>query len=212
MNHSSLAELVHEKGLKKTIKKDNMEIEQYIATFQNVLDDDTCDKWVKWFDEVSNKDVTMTSYDEIGVRKNNRKDEVVSIPQSLPMDCFPQKKLVEPLWNKVSKCLDMYVEEFQLEQQLTSNYFKVHRVLPTGGYHVWHYEHMAQCPYRVLVWHITIEAPESGGETEFLFQSMRIKPILGQLVVWPAAFTHKHRGNPTLKGKKTYITGWFEFK
>ena len=34
MNHSSLAKLVHEKGLKKTIKKDNMEIEQYISTFQ----------------------------------------------------------------------------------------------------------------------------------------------------------------------------------
>ena len=39
---------------------------------------------------------------------------------------------------------------------------------------------------------------------------MRIEPKVGQLTIWPAGFTHKHRGNPPLEGQKTYITGWFE--
>ena len=57
---------------------------------------------------------------------------------------------------------------------------------------------------------VVIESPERGGETEFLHQSMRIEPKVGQLVIWPAGFTHKHRGNPPLEGQKTYITGWFQ--
>tara|TARA_B110000977_G_C10900447_1_gene425065 strand:- start:544 stop:753 length:210 start_codon:yes stop_codon:yes gene_type:complete len=57
---------------------------------------------------------------------------------------------------------------------------------------------------------IIIEAPSRGGETEFLYQSMRVEPKVGQLTIWPAAFTHKHRGNPPLEGRKTYITGWFD--
>ena len=39
---------------------------------------------------------------------------------------------------------------------------------------------------------------------------MRIEPKVKQLLIWPAGYTHTHRGNPPLEGQKTYITGWFE--
>ena len=57
---------------------------------------------------------------------------------------------------------------------------------------------------------MTLESPKKGGETEFLYQSMRIEPEVGKLLIWPAGFTHKHRGNPPLEGQKTYMTGWFD--
>ena len=34
-----------------------------------------------------------------------------------------------------------------------------------------------------------------GGETEFLYQKCRFKPKK-MWIVWPAQFTHVHRGNP----------------
>ena len=52
---------------------------------------------------------------------------------------------------------------------------------------------------------------EEGGETEFLYQSRRIKPKQGTIVICPASFTHTHRGNPPLKGDKYMINGWIEF-
>ena len=52
---------------------------------------------------------------------------------------------------------------------------------------------------------------EDGGETEFLYQSRRIKPVTGRAVLWPAGYTHTHRGNPPLKDAKYIITGWVEF-
>jgi len=50
-----------------------------------------------------------------------------------------------------------------------------------------------------------------GGETEFLYQSIRIKPVAGRTLIWPAGYTHVHRGNPPIKGEKMYATGWFEY-
>jgi hypothetical protein len=52
---------------------------------------------------------------------------------------------------------------------------------------------------------------EDGGETEFLYQRMRVKPKQGTLLIWPAGFTHTHRGNPPLSNNKYVITGWSEF-
>ena len=49
-----------------------------------------------------------------------------------------------------------------------------------------------------------------GGETEFLYQKRRIKPQQGRLVIFPAGFTHTHRGNPPLSGDKYILTSWVE--
>ena len=52
---------------------------------------------------------------------------------------------------------------------------------------------------------------EEGGETEFLYYSKRIKAEKGKLIMWPAGFTHTHRGNPPLTDVKYILTGWLEF-
>ena len=48
-----------------------------------------------------------------------------------------------------------------------------------------------------------------GGETEWLYQSRRETPKTGRVVIWPATFTHTHRGNPPLNGEKYIATSWF---
>jgi hypothetical protein len=64
---------------------------------------------------------------------------------------------------------------------------------------------------RVLVFTLYLNDVEEGGETEFLYLSKRVQPKTGRMVIWPAGFTHTHRGNPPLKGDKYIITGWVEF-
>ena len=49
---------------------------------------------------------------------------------------------------------------------------------------------------------------EDGGETEFLYQGKRVKAEQGKLLIWPAGFTHVHRGNPPLKESKYILTSW----
>ena len=47
-----------------------------------------------------------------------------------------------------------------------------------------------------------------GGETEFLYQKRRIQPEPGTIVIWPAQWTHQHKGNMVLSGNKYIVTGW----
>jgi len=80
------------------------------------------------------------------------------------------------------------------------------------GYHVWHYESSTRgnCT-RLLSWILYLNDVEEGGETEFLHLHRRVKPKAGTFVLFPAAFTHTHRGNPPLSNTKYIATGWVEF-
>jgi hypothetical protein len=194
------------------MKKENkIKIEQFIGIFPDVITDEMCSEFVKWFDVVSKQGLTMSSRQDSTMGGGDRKDEVIHVPSGLSLgsECFSDR-LTYPLWNNITNCLNLYSDEYNIVQSLSSSAFKMHRVRPTGGYHLWHQERGWFVPHRTLAWHLTLESPKSGGETEFLFQSMKIEPRVGQLLIWPAGFTHQHRGNPPLEGQKTYMTGWFD--
>ena len=89
---------------------------------------------------------------------------------------------------------------------LYNDVFKIHKVGKTEGYHVWHCDAGdIDNSRRMLVVTLYLNTVEEGGETEFLYQSMRIPPVQGTLVLFPATWTHAHRGNPPLKGNKYII-------
>ena len=93
--------------------------------------------------------------------------------------------------------------------------FKYQITNPSQGYHVWHpeYDHnISETRLRWGVWTFYLNDIEEGGETEFLYQSLRIKPKQGTLCLFPAYYTHTHRGNPPLKDTKHIITGWIQYK
>ena len=50
-----------------------------------------------------------------------------------------------------------------------------------------------------------------GGETEWYYQKLKIKPKKGLTVIWPADWTYQHRGIPSKTHHKYIITGWFSF-
>ena len=79
-----------------------------------------------------------------------------------------------------------------------------------GGYHIWHYENDAMSvASRILTWTIYLNDVEEGGETEFLYQHKRVKAEKGNILIFPASFTHTHRGNPPISGDKYILTGWW---
>ncbi|MDP7367683.1 MAG: 2OG-Fe(II) oxygenase [Candidatus Pacebacteria bacterium] len=80
-----------------------------------------------------------------------------------------------------------------------------------GGFHDWHCE--ADDPVsadRVLTWAIYLnDLPDGEGETEFIHYGKKIKPSKGDVLIFPASFTHTHRGNPPITREKYIATGWW---
>jgi predicted 2-oxoglutarate/Fe(II)-dependent dioxygenase YbiX len=62
----------------------------------------------------------------------------------------------------------------------------------------------------VAIWYLNdVEGP--GGETEFLFQELKIRPQEGKLLLFPPFWTHVHRGVTLTRGIKYSATTWVGF-
>ena len=121
---------------------------------------------------------------------------------------------VQEYFKLLQECFYKYIERYAIRFHggIFNDVFKIHKVKKGEGYHAWHYENDSyhfHIRNRLLAYMTYLEVPEKGGETEFLHQSLRIAPQVGRTLIWPAGFTHMHRGNPPLDGEKMYITGWF---
>jgi hypothetical protein len=90
-------------------------------------------------------------------------------------------------------------------------------VADQGGYPYWHCELYPQLDrgealHRVVLWTIYLNDNFQEGETEFLYQSRKIAPKRGSLLIAPTAFTHTHRGNMPKGGDKYIATSWILFQ
>ena len=65
--------------------------------------------------------------------------------------------------------------------------------------------------HRVLVWMTYLNDVAAGGETEFPHFGLRVRPARGKTLIWPAEWTHAHRGCKVEQGPKYIITGWMHF-
>ncbi len=82
-----------------------------------------------------------------------------------------------------------------------------------GEYYHWHIDggsHQFADRQLVALWYINdVEGP--GGETEFLYQDVKVKPEEGKLVLFPPFWTHEHRAVTVENGVKYIATTWVVF-
>ena len=85
---------------------------------------------------------------------------------------------------------------------------------PSQGYHAWHTErttHKEPEGHRHLVFMTYLNDVNAKGETEFYHQKMKVKPRKGLTLIWPADWTHTHRGVTSHTQEKYIITGWLSY-
>ncbi len=59
----------------------------------------------------------------------------------------------------------------------------------------------------VAIWYLN-DCPGPGGETEFYFQDVSVRPEEGVLILFPPFWTHLHRGRTLESGNKYIATTW----
>ena len=192
------------------------EYKDFIGIYDESIPVKLCNTFVRDYEEAKKNQtiIDCTVENESGrLEKKHpfvRKDEVAFIAP-LYSTIYPVPP-VKTYFKFLQKCCKSYLKKYSIEFNGTiyNDVFKIHKVKETEGYHKWHYERAApEGIDRLMAYMTYLEAPKKGGETEFLHQSLRIDPIVGRTLIWPAGFTHMHRGNPPLDGEKMYITGWF---
>jgi hypothetical protein len=127
----------------------------------------------------------------------------------------------KPHWTDIDRALFRSLATALREFRESFPYFKgpfkdmgyaIQRTTP-GQYYHWHIDggsHQFSQRQLVAVWYLNdVEGP--GGETEFLFQNVKIKPEQGKLLLFPPFWTHEHRGVTLRAGLKYIATTWIIF-
>ena len=120
------------------------------------------------------------------------------------------------------KCgIEEYIKKYPFSVQVgpwaVSSTYKMQRYDPGEAYFVTHCENSGPIPKepkilrRILAWMIYLNNVTDGGHTEFPSQNTKFQPRRGDLLIWPAYFTHPHHGIVSKTQTKYIITGWYEF-
>ena len=64
--------------------------------------------------------------------------------------------------------------------------------------------------HRILAWMTYLNDVDEGGTTYFEHYDLEIKPRKGLTLIWPAEWTHAHKGSVLHSGSKYIITGWMD--
>ena len=174
-------------------------VENFIKTYYDVLPD----KLVKHLIQLSNQSVTWNTRSD-----KDRKDNQVELDPFWPRECRDINN------NLLENAFTSYIGDFPYLQGQGIDWWSgsvyLQRTKPLEGYHVFHCENSNWAyRHRVLAWMIYLNDVEEGGETEWLYQQLKVKPKKNTAVIWPGSFTHLHRGNPPISGTKYILTGWF---
>ena len=195
-----------------------VEIDNFIGVFDNTVTNEYCDFLIDFFNRMQNigKAVSRKEYENIvSTKKDN--SLYFFINEEDPLIINQQNSQLHPFVETIQKCYEIYVEKYgviaDLGRHVMTPDIKLQKTLPGEGYHAWHCE-VSDIPSsrRFLLCMLYLNDVNEGGETEFLYQHKRIKPVKRRVVICPTAFTHTHRGNPPLGNTTKYmINGWMQF-
>jgi len=189
----------------------------FIGVWEGFMPKTRCDAMIEWFEKVREgasltgeptdpQEDFLDGTHQFAQGSLGRKDE------SLLMN-YSNAHLAYEANQYLTACVQHYIDKYDClkSNKFISEDIKMQKTPPGGGYHVWHYENAGFGHHaRELVWAIYLnDMPEGEAETEFLYQRRRIRPAAGTVVVWPAAYTHVHKGNTVFTQDKYILTGWY---
>ena len=192
--------------------------ENFVGVYDDLLPAGYCQHLISEFDRLELDNVGANRQKGEGAKKHIKDDYQININgRSIWMAPFQERNPQDMFFDGLQTCYNLYTDKYSVlkEGKIRGDTMKMQRTAPGGGYHVWHGEQgNGQNANRVLVYMLYLNTLplESAGETEFLYQQKRYSPIENRMIVWPASYTHAHRGNTVFGEQSKYIvTGWFYY-
>lgn len=192
-----------------------MKLEKDIASFEGVLNQTECQGIIDHFNKLEELNLSFTRIDLRDAPSHRKSDRATFPLEAKSMRFTPDMDFINFFLDRFWICYNQYLDHYSILLDAPRQHIramKIQKTLPGQGYHVWHFESdNIERASRVCSWGLYLNTVHTGGETEWLYQGVRIPAVEGTLVIWPAGFTHTHRGNPPLEGEKYLLTGWVEF-
>ena len=189
----------------------------FIDEFQ-LTDLTLCDSIIKMFDDAHDRGLTFAG--QSGAMGQAR-PEIKASTDFWLNDCDklgPPEKYRWPEYQaELNGFIDLYLDKYKFFEyggMFTSRHLpQIQWYKPGEGYHKWHIDgaQMASCD-RAMVYMTYLNDVTEGGGTMFYHQKVTTKAVKGKTLIFPAGYTHLHKGEISKTQHKYIITGWIWWK
>jgi len=178
------------------------------------IDKNLCDNLIDFFENDNTKSAGKT----YGGPNNSPKiDKTVKDSTDLDISQYNQTPLIQNYLNNLGLVIEHYKKQYTFSDTNTSIWrisptYNIQRYYPNQGFYQWHCERgNIKNHNRHLVFMTYLNDVTDGGETEWYYQKIKVKPEKGLTIIWPTDWTFTHRGLVSKTQTKYIATGWYNF-
>jgi hypothetical protein len=182
---------------------------EYLEEYDNILSDELCDEIISNFLKEKNTHEGQTSG---GVNKSVKNTTDFHLQNNCTNDEWV--KIDDELYKKLNYCVTQYRSKYKAFEfsfnELKDTGFQIQRYIKNEGFYIDHNDfRLVNNEYRTLTFLFYLNDVDEGGETDFLFGKVLVKPKKGKCILFPASWMFPHKGCIPISNDKYIITGWF---
>ena len=211
--------------MKKKLKVTH--VDTLLRSYSKVISKEDCKNVLEYVDYMQSINMIVARNDSrtkdiqlnasAGITLNMAAAERGVSPQEFPVMNFRSTEISKVILASVNEHMTEYAKELGLMEMMPELHTMDCLIQRSNAdtfdqYSRWHSEagELSNCD-RAMAWMIYLNDDFKGGETEFKYQKHREIPETGKLVIWPASYTHTHRGGMIMDGTKYIATGWIHY-
>tara|TARA_B100001996_G_scaffold280900_1_gene221339 strand:+ start:694 stop:1263 length:570 start_codon:yes stop_codon:yes gene_type:complete len=178
----------------------------FIEQYDDIISVDECNALISLFQQDNRCHPGM-------VGDMGRIDKSVKDSMDLTVKFDDQEEYNTIIRTPLTDAINQYVSKYYYLNDLSAwtlnNGYNVQAYKEGGGFGLLHCEKQGKSNFttdRLLAWMIYLNDAKSG--TDFPYQGVTLQPKAGRCCIWPAYWTHPHRGVVPNRGLKVIATGW----
>ena len=189
----------------------NLEFKNHMGAW--FMNESICDKMLKYFYDNPQIHNIGKAYFGDNSKNNIQKDVKDSVEIQIPSNFLG--KPFDEYRNSLQIILEKYIQKYNYLDGVPKFNINEDYMIQTypkgGGFKTWHAESCTPLMCKRLLVFMTYLNDVPDGGTMFRDQDIIIPAKKGLTLIWPAGFTHVHKGQITDKHEKQIVTGWYSF-
>ncbi len=173
-----------------------------------------CDELITYFESNQNKQKRGITAGGENFDSKNSIDITIS-PKEIKL---PGNEVFEKYFHNLFSCYKDYVLQWPFLTTFAENLqvgkFNIQRYQSGQHFQLTHTERSSlDMLHRIFAWmtYLNDVDVKEGGSTFFSHYDLEVQPKKGLTLIWPAEWTHAHKGNLLNANSKYIITGWMHF-
>ena len=191
-------------------------MKDFIEVYENTLTREVCDKVMTYTDLRLS---TMSEDKKRGLIGGDEIDVELKDSYDLHMKLDDDNEISISIRNALLPRIDKYIQSNPqlnlLPRWKYQNVYNLQKYNPGMGFHSLHCENTGAKPKhsvnRLAAWMIYLNTITNGGGTYFDNYDRTMDAVQGRCVIWPAYWTHMHKGIVSKTETKYIATGWIGF-